>query len=506
MLGYILINRADGMYVPGEINTIIQTGAFYQNFDKYPLVSILYASIFIITGIEYTRHLLLIPIVFSIFFSFLLFSILGDVSQRSKFIIPISIALSLVYYFSYYHLTVHPSFYSFVLSVFLVYLILTKKIRDFMSLKIMTLVVILSLPFSHPYYVTAGIIFVGSILIYECYSISSQPKTEDRKKAMTHLIYISIALILFLMWIIKNPATYSSLSQIILAIKHAYMEPALFEGASKVSHLNMWEMLLFLFGYLGRYSLLGMLVLILSILNFRRLKPIIQANLKLIYASLVLIAIQLIMLMTPLFGHYPERYINLSYFPIAFSIITIVLLGYSLEVLSTKKSLKLLNSIIVTGIVITSIFALYSLPEISFRPNSGVTINELSSVAFIFENKGKDIPIFSPYDQIAFRYCEYTDLKNNKQCKYRNIHYLFIKIFPDHHFGYTEYGRFTILAPAKSAYILLTDFTMQSYFYIPPYERANRFNIHDYRHMNTDPDLNRIYSGLNVREYLYFSN
>lgn len=496
-LEYILINRTDEMYIPGEIKNIFETSHFYQEYDKYPLVSILYSSLFIITKLSYIKYIILIPVIFSVLYVFSLWSIFRNAYTRNQDHLIFGVLLSFIYYVSFYHVSAHPAFYSFTLSVLLIYLILSDRFLKSSSGKLLVATILISLPFSHPYYVTTSLMFLGSLVVYEVVV-----KKISKVHFKTYLNYITLTLILFLMWIFYNPAASYEFSGIMNAIKNAYVEPATTEGLSKVSKLTEYEIGIFIFGYLGRFSILAILItlLILSLIKREDFRHITSSNIKTWYVVLVLTTIQLILMFVPMFSHYPERHLNINYFSVAFPLGILLLASYSPN---QRKLKKMIIFLFISIALIMSVFSIYMYPGISFRPNSGITSNEIISTGFIFTHKAKDIVIFSPYDQIAKRYCEFINLSTYHNCRYKNIKYLYQKVFPDKHFGYTEFGRFTILVPISNAYILLSDYALQTYFNIPPYQRTQRLSKADYFRMNSDRSLDKIYSGLNIRIYLY---
>ena len=502
LLGYIVINRTDDMYILGEIKTIIGTGHFYEEYDKYPLVSILYSSLFIITGLNGAKYVILMPIVFSVLYVFSLWSIFKEAYTGNQKYLTLGVPLSFIYYASFYHDSVHPAWYSFTLSVILIYLIISNRFLKSSSGKLLIATVLVSLPFSHPYYVTTSLMFLGALFIYEAVL-----RKASRAYFKTYLNYMTLTLIVFLLWILHNFAASYAFSNIIIAIKNAYLKPVITEGLSKTMALTRNELIIFTLGYLGRFSILAILssVMVLIVLIRGSIKDVILSKVKMWYIILTLITIQFTLLFAPLFGHYPERHLNVSYLSIVFPLGVLLLLSHftSTQKKLEKMIVKTIMPLLVSITLLTSIFSVYIHPEISFRPNSGITSNEIAGTAFIFNHRQKEIFIFSPYDQIVERYCEFANLPSYKECKYNNIRYLYQKILPDKHLGYTEYNRFTLLVPVSNVYILLSDCALQTYSYIPPYKRAERLSMEDYFRMNSDRDLERIYSGLNIRIYLY---
>ncbi len=502
-LGYVLINRADGMYVPGEVYTIMNYGKFYQKYDKYPMVSILYSIIFEITNTkDYRRYIMLIPPLFSLLFIFSLtkifnmFEQLRDKEDKNKNMKTFGFLFSFVYYAGFYHDSVHPAFYAFTLSVLLVYLTLSRKFVKSIPGKVLTFIILISLPFSHPYYVTAGLMFLAALAIYA--------KIDKRYKeySNTYLLYLSITLIIFVTWIFKNIAAYNALNQILKGIENAYIQPAFTEGVHQAIHLTFYEIIIYVLGYLGRYSIPGLIAIsgVTYLIIRRSLRRILILNVHRMYVISVLIVIQLLMMFIPIFSHYPERYLNLSYFSVAFPALALLIYP-NVDFSQVIEHKKIIASILILAFIL-SFFSLYEYPDMAFNPNSGITYNEIVSAEFIFKYRATMIPIFSPYDQLASRYCSFVDLATAQKCNGINRRYFYLKIFPAHHFGYTKYGKFTLLVNIKNSYILLTDYALQSYSNIPPYKRANRLSLVDYHRINSDHSIYKIYDGSNVRIYL----
>jgi|GEM_PF-5136811 len=489
-LGYLTDDRADAMYIPGEVHAIYSSGHFYQAYDKYPLVSILYSEIFMVVNVPYIRYLTLVPALFSVMFVFALYKILGEVGPEGRFITCLVLLMSVVYYGSYYQLILHPSWYAFTLSVLLIYLLISRRFMDTLSGELLIGIFVVTLPFAHPYYITDSIMFLAAMVVYS--------RIRERPYAKIYGTYLFVSTVIFLTWIIHNQAAYSSLQSILNALQHTYVAPAGVKGTEKASVLTRHDILAYAFGHVGRFSLILVLLPILFLFS-RNKKRMFLSHGRLWYIINVLVAIQVSMLVLPIFAHNPDRYINVSYLSVALPMEVVIISKY----VRWNRVLKGIALGFVVMALVTSVFALYYYPPISLRPNIGITSNEIVSTSFIFSHREHDVFVFSPHDEINVRYCEFRDLATWKACTYSNIRYTYWEVFPPRHFGYATHHRFTLLIPVDRAYIELTDYALQAYLYVPTFRRTHRITRADYRHMNADSHLDRVYTGLNVRVYLW---
>jgi len=142
-----------------------------------------------------------------------------------------------------------------------------------------------------------------------------------------------------------------------------------------------------------------------------------------------------------------------------------------------------------------SIYGAFFSPLI-YRPNMGVTYNEVQGMKFLFDKKGKDHIISILDRQVAWRFCDlfFGWYKRHQRDD------VIISALPDH-FGYNESPRFTY----RDYYIILMEWQEQLYGNVLTFkkdkEKFTKFTKEDFRKFRNDPNVNEIYEGLNIEIY-----
>jgi hypothetical protein len=162
--GYYRYTGIDQQYHLTVIQGLIRTGDLGES-NFYPLGHILGATGSIISNVDPYCFFQYFPPFFSIFFLMIITYLLAKQTMRSKGEILIAAAAAYIFFFNGLHPQFYPQTFSVFILVFAIYVYITALNTGQSRYALLLIIVLVSLPFSHP---TSSVICILSLLSMEC--------------------------------------------------------------------------------------------------------------------------------------------------------------------------------------------------------------------------------------------------------------------------------------------------------------------------------------------------
>lgn len=493
-LGYFNIGDMDDLSYLGEIYSIISTA--HTNVDNiYPASHVLYSITSLISGIEAYKLSTLVPVFFSLTFvsGIIVFSrnTLGNKTANDNSLLLILLfPVAMIYYLRYMHFSIAPNG-SFFMLVPIYLLVIYKYIftnENRISFAILTIILILVLPFSHPFI----ILFISYIALI--LSISKNRLLNNKKNPFSLILLLVVATTL---WMISNSfyihalKGYSHISQ---AVAMSGLET--FRKAYDVVSLK--SILLTSFFLYGRYAIPLAIILIAAIKMYtsKDNKSQHQCFMKdcftkhaMLYVLFALLDI--ILIFNPFLTHTVKRLTTLNFVIFAQIPLFALSMNYLFLDRKTKNSGILVICIILSAIFALSIFGSLSSPLI-YEPNTGITVNEVEGMHWWLNSKNETINITSPLSpQIDSRY---RDLLQG--WKVTDLHIINLPS----HFGYSKNGKLAF----NNLYIAIMGYDELLYSSALVFEKNKEraaYIPEDFSRFRNDTHVQKVYDSLDIEIY-----
>jgi len=304
------------------------------------------------------------------------------------------------------------------------------------------------------------------------------------------------SLVSILAWVIYNSALYGSLRRSLQAyINETGRDPVLNRTIEKMSVAGLFSIsaLSFYLFFYGRIIIpLVVIGIALLFIVFQRItlgKEAKKSFKRLSMYLLIFLAIQMVLLVNPIFAHQPDRIVHLNFVIIALSPLFVL----SLYLLFKDKK-GIMNKIAVVGVL--SLLWTVSMcgsfdSSLTHKANTALTYNEVQGMMWYYGAADQDNNIAAPSVQIG----RFNSLLNI-QFPQNSI------IIPDH-FGYIagESSSVSDSVPDKT-YIINMNVAEYLYQDVPGYVLVGRYNQGDYMHFRSDSGVMKLYDSLNIDIHL----
>jgi hypothetical protein len=488
MLGYFSMGRADNMSYIGEYISIVISGKI-SGWDIYPASHIIGAALSLTSGLSANLISLVLPVIFSLLFTTGLYLFSSHVF-RDRIISLIAVPVSFILYLGPYNFLNTPQGLFFALMPLFLYSLIKYYRAYGVAMQAVVVLFILLIPYTHPFIVFFAMCFlVVQVLLSYRYDFLNIGKTK--------IIYPCILLVGFFIWFISQSMLMASFKARYLSYIQATAEPVFYQTTGKLQEISMSlpEFIKFISLYYGRYFIpcifIGISILYVFIKRDKINKSIQKKYEYLFILFISFLAIEAILFFNPIITHQPDRMTNLNF--IVYAQVPLFSCALYLLFLKNNPSIKALlaSGLIITFIWGLSLYGCFDSPYI-YQPNNALTYNEVTSMKWFYNvYDGNTIgTILSQFNRFRelFQQGDIQDPTSN---------------LPDH-FGYSNSNASfsqNNLAPMENMDIILTTFDELSYQQVPGYSSIGRFNADDFRRLENDSSVNKIYAGLNIEIY-----
>lgn len=492
MLGYYSMGRADDMSYIGEYLQIASSGHF-ASWDIYPASHIIGASLSLISNLDAHCTSFIIPIVFSFIFiaGIYLFSreLFPDCCIKSL----VLVCSFILYLGTYNFLNVPHALFFSLMPLYLYYFYKYIVIYNDISHSIILVLMILILPFTHPFIVFFLFMvflfhFVPTILPTSSMEILQIPRAKIRGFIL--LVISSV------FWLFYNEALSASFKRSYVSFINKITEPIFIKAIDKLDKINFsfFDYVQLVSFFYGRYVIPTLIILaslIYLYFNKNLLETKILKNYLYIFIFYIaLLFIQLVLIFNPVISHQVDRISNLNFVVYA----QIPLFACALYLLFLKKSKSISMTLLVSGLLLfvwsLSLFGCFDSPNVS-RPNVALTYNEVYGMDWLYEAKNESSIVAAPLSQID----RFHDLFGNFGIS--DHPHLF-----DDHFGYVNSSHRNLAEIDsdldENSYLLILTIDELLYQEVPGYKNVGRYNKEDFDRFRNDVSVNKIYDSLNI--------
>jgi len=505
--GYYTFGRGDVLAHLGFINDILVNGHFapagYTNENFFPIIHILSAQIYYISGLSPNITSLILPIFFISFYMFSIYLLSYTLTQNKKSSILIA-AFGLPLMYLNENLMLAPSVQAFYLLPFVLFIYYKSKTSLFKNLKysILLVLTLLVIPFLHPgegtFAIIFAIIFIDlSLLIYKKWN-------EHLKKAIigVHTELSSLTapiLIIFVIWATWFLSFSRFSGQFLIIFRWFTGEvgtPTVtqFSNAFSLANLTVLQLIQLIILTYGQdilYFSLASLVSLLILKKFLSKKQ--NVNLELFTFGIMFIGF----LILTIVSFFNITGVDWSRFMRYLIFSAIILNGMGLYVFYNKsKHIKKISALLIIFLVLTISFTTFNaLPSpIIQKPNYQVTNMEITGTYWFMNNRENNTKVDA--------------IKGEQNAYFRSIKgtsniYVNVLYNKHDHFNYTTlnmYGDFI----SQNRYFIDWEYSRVYYQNVYP-NNKNLWNFTEadfYKLDNNDQSVSKIYN--NGEYWVYY--
>ena len=471
--GYFLyFGRADvGSYI-GMAKDISIFG-HVLNYNFYPIVSILISELGQLTGVSIIDISKYIIVLFFLLYVFYIFCWSKSLNISENFVFACTISGSGLF-FSQFLIGIYHQAVSFLMLPLLFYC-LTK--RSDWRYRILSLIILLMLPFMHPITAIWVLIFLV-IWISVDYFKRSHEKTIDKEI----LVFYFVAT---LFWFTNQYILLGGLSRILSSLMRD-MKAQTVLGVAAISSAKLGLFDLFRSILLQMFDEITFYILVIISFIYYIIYDRTYMNNKLfvIYIEFVLGNIFLLMLIALTNVHTPSRMLNLNFN----MIFATILVGYFIhKIFLTNNIFKITLIICLIFLSIaSSVMTLYPSP-FTMEPNQQISYMDICGSNWAICNKNMDWKTLAISTSLgrfaAILYGNQFSISRPDLDAYRA---------PDH---------FDNLSHDKNTYLIVSNFDI--FIYADLWNIVNRINKSDFKNLNSIINVNKIY--LNGEYFVYLN-
>jgi len=467
--GYYLYGTGDILTHMGFIKDIIFNN-YFSSF--YPADHLLVINIMYVTKVSLINIVMIIPIIFYIIIIIFWYNIIKNKNVYNK-----NILLFLPFFLIYQQLQIsyapfNQSFFIFSIIIYLLYFCNINEYRIFIVLMIISI----SLVFWHP--IVSFIIMIVLIILHFYNSYF-----EKANKNNKYIYLFLIICVIYLAWSSYIYIATKNFQIAIIGLISNSSDSEISEKASYVTNYNVSikdSILYVIFSY-SQYVIIIIVALFYIIyqLNRQRLKK--SFNIKQNKNIIIFLTFCLMTFFTLVAGRIIE-FLRI----LIFAILTFPIILFNIK---QKRILyKYLNVIILITIIIISSYSLYDSP-LKRKVNRQISEKDYISMKSFFVIRNESLII----EELGISQDRYYDYIYGRATNRENIYYGEM-VVPMDHFGYDKNISYKT-KNSKNIYLLIN--YIGKYYYesmYPNYLEYAKYNYKDFKNLNIDHNVNKIYN------------
>lgn len=511
LIGYKYNIGGDHLTHLGYTLNILQSGVIENNI--YPGFHLIMSYISLISNISPEILLNYFGILF--YFLFIFYSYILANSLLKKKAVRYAVLCSTVPFFYFYY-ALFPMGYAFITFILIFYLYFKYNSNKSITLAIILILLTIVMVFLHP---VSAFFLLLTFLVYELANMLKNNNIKFNKKMFTisniknYRISISFALILFVtfnLWLWNNFKVWSKFVNGIIDLfsNELTTTPITEKAAEGFSALNLsiFEIMKLFFETYGDVFIYGIITIITIILIWKN-DALVSKYTKnkginvfaLVFLFLSVLAI--IDFVQPLTILSSGRLIFLSI------IFLPLFTGLGLSLISEKINTNIIKNkkivtLVIVGIIYTSslvgIFDLHFSP-ITYKTNPAITNANIDGVNWIISNGNKNLQTIRLGIDTLSRYVDESYGIQAVKYPYQNKKF----IIPDH-FNYNNDLYFGKNLNKDTYMITRANYIIELYKEVFP--SVNRFTISDFRSLDNDITVNKIYENGEVENWYINGN
>jgi hypothetical protein len=500
--GYLFYGRGDLLTHIGYMTAIQTTGSFFS--DTYPADHVIGVVVSLFSNISIINITFLVPVVFSTLFIFFMLLLANQLFEKRTLLL--TAALASIMIFGWTNVSFTPNAQAFLFLPFTIFMLL-KMQRSTTPAPFAVLVVssIFSIALFHPLTVLflVGILLVIQLLSYRRSRITTN---EGRFRVRSVLTFLLITLVCFFSWQAYLKLAISRVNLLAQFAGGESVGTAVGAYADLITYAqptlsDLMRVILYTYGQMIALTICSFACLAYFLKARKSKRSEFTFSFEFAAAGYAAFSILAAMaLVLPVHFSWARIYVVALVFSLILIPNTIYIAALkhkpsSGSLLSESKKWGPLFFVIVL-VVYFSLFNLYLSPLVQ-TPNQQVTAGEFTGMKTFFETRN-----------VSIRASELFISQNNFFTAIYGINVGKIDLFdssdskPVDHFGY-ENSTSLSASYNSSRYLLLPDLGVHFYEYIyPQFAEKWRFTPEDFKKVELDKDVYRVYSDGSLNVYL----
>lgn len=390
---------ADAFSHLGYIVDIETTHQIYTD-NVYPINHLFMIDLNYIAGISLRDVTFIMPMLFSIIFPFSIY-LLGNQMFNERKKIAFFTLFFLPLFFNYYHLTIHPSFFSFFMIPYLLYFYIKAK-ENFSRALFLSMILIFTIVYFHP--ITS---FYLIIVISTFFILNRLFYKIDKENMIVGSILIFLV-ISFLMWFFTNDGMKYPIIGIVRSFFFDNDRSSIanqYTNIISIADFTLFQLLHVIIVRYGFYLFEGTFFLVILYQMKKKREKIkfdlLSFNLLVLLIPAFVVSLGMILVYSIIIN--PVRASMLFFFVI------VLFNAYLFTRMYNIIHKKLRKGLIVAGliIIIFGVFTVYPSP-ITYQQNKQYTYSDFSGSVWIEANREVNNTVFSDYGFKLIRINHYT--------------------------------------------------------------------------------------------------
>jgi hypothetical protein len=496
--GYAYSSHTDHLTHIGLIKDILNVGSLslntgmfttHVNSNFYPLTHIIVAEISLLTTLSVETIAFLIGPFFYAIFILYTYIFTKKISKKYR----IFSILSATVLFCYFFKEIFAMGFAFLTYPLIFYIYYNYRKRKNMNFAVITIVIISSMTFFHP---IAAIILTVILFFYEILNLLISVFIIKTNKYQISFTLILFSLIMIILWMWQISWLWEkSIMNILNLLNNDLLVKPFIDNASEnfnkvgLNLVQIFELFVRMYGSIALFLLLSIIssFKIIYSKKFESYKNRYVYFLSIVFIiSVVLWIFDLIMPLTSLSsGRFIWIVIPLFPFFVGISLYKII----NFDLINSKKLKYFIVFCLIGFASINSVLVIHPNPEIHLS-NIAVSNSEIDGADWIITNSKENIQTLSVGHVPIYRY----EGALNGAAKVK-IDREDRKLIGEH-FNYTEFNQIGDIYNETKYMILRTDFLIN--IHTGMYKNMNKFNLDDFKKLENDPSVSKIYGNGNM--------
>jgi len=490
LIGYTYSSNADHLTHIGFVKDILGTGNLNSYMDKniYPFIHILAVELSLFTKLSIEKIAFFLgPLFYFLFLSYT-YILSRKLTPNSKILTVVAGTVLFCYFFK----EIFPMGFAFLTYPLIFYVYYNYRSKKNTSYAILTLLLLLIMPFFHP---IAAILLSFVLVVLEIgnFSMDIFLKNNQRNLSFT-LIIFSLIIIMLWMWQTSWLWKTSVLNVFNFLNFDLLNQPFVNKANESFNKLGLnlpqiFELFVRTYGPIVLFSILSIITALKTIINrdFSSIKN------RFIY----LLSVVLFFCSVLWISDYIHPLTQLSSGRLIWVVIPLfpIFVGISLhkfinsKFMKNEKSKFILVFLIMGLSSLIALFSIYPSPQI-YQFNTAVSTSEIDGAKWIISNSNSTDSVISIGYVPIFRYenaLNGTLMTNQNRADVNGI---------SDHFNYTKFNEIGEEYDKNKYIVLRQNFILSVYTGI--YKSINRFNKEDFSKLEKDPTVSEIYEDGNM--------
>lgn len=499
---YWLVGFADPLTHVGYIKDIlVYHNITYENF--YPISHLLPAELIEITSYYNINNIMVFVAIISRIFYVLGMYLILKALRYGKIESIFGTSISLIPIFGIQQTVLNPSTDSFFFIPIILYILINSKFNKSSIFSILLIICLLFLPFFHPEACLFLLIIMLGVLIASEMSLKfknidqSNFSLTEFRKMYNPFLFLTIG---FIAWFSSSYAFSQTVKKVInsLILNLGESQVEIYSSYFSMTNLGLNDFMLLLIKIYGPTLILVTIALIPTLIVFKKFlfKEKIDSRYFLLTTIYVFIVLGVVVFLVKDLSITTRPF---KYLILISTLITTIFLFDLIKKIQLKTNKFNVTALFLAILISTTftagiaVFNTYDSPIVK-KYNQQTTLKDYNGMKFLIDFRDENLTIMDLNSQWQWRF---SDLVNGVNKDRKNIRYT--GYMPIDHFGYDSDKKLGSYY-RKDQYLILNE--LSEIFYpkiFPEYKNLWRFTEEDFKNMNNDETINKIYDNDGIK-------